>query len=125
MLKGDYPIFGQHTFLRLNAKNFNLFEARELPTPVTPFEATRNPFDAGFFGDPDSFLFVQNTSLSFDLFHGNTSFKPPDWRIKVESVFNMNHLVADELAVVNRTCAPARVVFDKTSRCKSGSLKSS
>ncbi len=101
VLKGDYPIFGQHTFLRLNAKNFNLFEARELPTPVTPFEATRNPFDAGFFGDPDSFLFVQNTSLSFDLFHGNTSFKPPDWRIKVESVFNMNHLVADELAVVN------------------------
>ena len=101
VFKGDYPIVGQHTFLRLNAKNFNLFEARQLPTPVTPFEATRNPFDAGFFGDPDSYSFLQNTSLSFDLFHGNTAFKPPDWRIKVESVFNMNHLVADELGVVS------------------------
>ncbi len=101
VLKGDYPIWGQHTFLRLTARNFDLFEGRQLPTPTTPFEATRDPFNSGFFGDPDSYLFVQNTSLSFDIFHGNTAFKPADWRVKVESVFNLNHLVADELAVVN------------------------
>lgn len=101
VLKGDYPIFGQHTFLRATARSFNLFEGRQLPTPTTPFEATRDPFNAGFFGDPDSYQFLQNDSLSIDIFHGNSAFKPADWRIKVESVFNMNHLVADELGVVS------------------------
>lgn len=101
VLKGDYPILGQHTFLRTTARNFNLFEARQLPTPTTPFEATRDPFNAGFFGDPDSYLFLQNNSLSLDLFHGNSTFKPADWRVKVEAFFNLNHLVADELGVVS------------------------
>lgn len=101
VLKGDFPVLGQHTFLRATVRSFNLFEGRQLPTPVTPFEATRDPFSAGFFGDPDSYLFVQNDSLSIDVFHGNTLFKPPDWRLKLETIFNLNHLVADELAVVS------------------------
>lgn len=101
VLKGDYPIVGQHTFLRLTAKSLNLFEGRSLPTPTTPFEATRNPGLAEFFGDPDSFLFAQYDSLSIDLFHGNTSFKPADWRVKANLVYNMNNLTADELGVVN------------------------
>lgn len=101
VLKGDYPIFGQHTFLRTTVRNFTIFEGRQLPTPTTPFESTRNPSSAEFFGDPDSYFFYQNNSLSFDLFHGNTAFKPADWRLKVESVFNVNQLLADELAVVS------------------------
>lgn len=101
VLKGDYPIWGQHTFLRATGRSFNLFEARQVPTPTTPFEATRDPFNAGFFGDPDQYQFVQNDSLSIDIFHGNASFKPADWRVKIESIFNVNHLVADELGVVS------------------------
>jgi hypothetical protein len=101
VLKGDYPIIGQHTFLNLTAINFTLFEARQLPTPTTPFEATQNPGAAAFFGDPDQFLFVNLTSLSIDLFHGNTFFKPADWRVKVDFIYNANLLNVDELAVVN------------------------
>ncbi len=101
VLKGDYPIIGQHTFLRLNVKSLNLFEGRQTPTPTTPFEATRDPFSADFFGDPDSYSFAQYDSFSFDLFHGNTSFKPADWRVKANLIYNMNHLVADELGVVS------------------------
>ena len=102
VLKGDFPIRGQHTFLNLTAVSRTLFEARQLPTPTTPFEATRNPGAAEFFGDPDSFLFVQDTALAIDLFHGNTaSFKPVDWRVKVDMIFNVNGLVADELGVVS------------------------
>ncbi len=63
VLKGDYPIIGQHTFLNITANNLTLFEGRQLPTPTTPFEATRNPGAAGFFGDPDQFLFINQTSL--------------------------------------------------------------
>ncbi len=101
VLKGDYPISGQHTFLKLTAKMFSLGEARQLPTPTTPFEATRNPGQGEFFGDPDQWLGVQNYAFAVDLFHGNTSFKPPDWRIRVDAILNFNHLVADELGVVN------------------------
>ena len=101
VLKGDYPIMGQHTFLNLTAINFSLIEARQLPTATTPYEATRNPGAFPFFGDPDSVLFVNQTQLAIDLFHGNTFFKPVDWRFKADLIFNNNNFVADELAVVN------------------------
>ena len=101
VLKGDYPIIGQNTFLRLTGKNQTLFEPRQLPTPTTPFEATRNPGSAEFFGDPDQYFFVQNNSFAVEFFHGNSSFKPVDWRAKFNFVYNLNHLVADELAIVS------------------------
>jgi hypothetical protein len=101
VLKGDYPIYGQHTFMKLTGRSLTLFEPRQLPTPTTPFEATQNPGQAEFFGDPDSVLTVQNTSLTVDLFHGNSSFKPVDWRVRTTMIYNMNNLTADELAVIN------------------------
>jgi hypothetical protein len=101
VLKGDYPLLGQHTFLRLTAQSVSLFEARQVPTPTTPFEATRDPGQAEFFGDPDQYFFNQNFVLSIDLFNGDAAFKPNDWRLKIAPVVNLNHLVADELAVVN------------------------
>ena len=110
VLKGDYPIIGQHTFLNVTGVNLSLFEARQLPTPTTPFEASRNPGSAAFFGDPDSFTFINQTQLAFDLFHGNTFFKPPDWRVKFDLIYNFNGFVADELAVVSPN------VLDGTSR---------
>jgi len=110
VLKGDYPIIGRHTFLNITGINLTLFEARQLPTPTTPFEATRNPGAAAFFGDPDSFTFINQTQLALDLFHGNTFFKPVDWRVKVDLIFNHNSLVADELGIVSPN------VLDGTSR---------
>ncbi|MCA9212641.1 MAG: hypothetical protein KDB27_06240 [Planctomycetales bacterium] len=101
VLKGDYPIIGQHTFLKLSLKSLSLFEGRQLPTPTTPFEATRNPGTTAFFGDPDQFLFASYNSVAVDLFHGNASFKPNDWRIRVDMIYNMNNLTADELAIVS------------------------
>ncbi|KAA1261744.1 hypothetical protein LF1_43040 [Rubripirellula obstinata] len=101
VLKGDYPIFGQHTFMKLTYKNLTLLEGRQLPTPTTPFEATQNPGAAAFFGNPNQFLFASYNSFALDLFHGNTSFKPNDWRVRLNLVQNVNYLRANELAVVN------------------------
>lgn len=101
VLKGDYPVFGQHTFMKLTYKNLSLFEGRQLPTPTTPFEATRNPGAAAFFGDPDQFFFTSYNSFALDLFHGNAAFKPNDWRVRLNLVQNVNYLRASELAVVN------------------------
>lgn len=101
VLKGDYPLIGQHTFFKLQARNLNLFEARQVPTPTTPFESTQNPGQNEFFGDPDQFFFAQYNSVAVEFFHGDASFKPADWRIRVNTFYNLNHLVADELAVVS------------------------
>jgi hypothetical protein len=101
ILKGDYPIIGQHTFLNITGTSFSVFEARQVPTGTTPFESTANPFQQDFFGKPSAFLYSQYFRLSADLFHGDAGFKPVDWRIKVTPVFNVNYLAAEELAVVN------------------------
>ena len=101
VLKGDYPIFGQHTFLKLTAKNLTLVEPRQLPTPTTPFEATRRPGTAPFFGDPDQLVVASYNSFAIDLFHGNAAFKPNDWRVRVDLIYNFNNLTADELAIVS------------------------
>jgi hypothetical protein len=101
VLKGDYPILGQHTFFRFTGRSQTLLEAHQVPTPTTPFESTRDPFQAEFFGDPDQYQMNQNFVTSFELLHGDAGFKPSDWRLKVTPIFNLNHLVADELAIVN------------------------
>jgi hypothetical protein len=101
VLKGDYPIIGQNTFLNLTANSFTILEARQLPTATTPFESTANPFQDPFFGKPNQFLAQNYFSLSFDLSHGDAGFKQPDWRIKATPVFNINYLTVEELAVIN------------------------
>jgi hypothetical protein len=101
VLKGDYPILGQHTFLFLTGTNDFLLEARQVPTPNSPFESTPHPDSPEFFGDPDQFLLVNNANFSFDVVHGDGAFKPADWRFKMTQVFNVNHLVVDEFGVVN------------------------
>lgn len=101
VLKGDYPIAGQHTFLNITATNFLIFEPRAVPTPTTPFESTQHPDSPNFFGNPNQ-LFVSNfMRFSFNLSHGNASFKPADWQLRLTPVFNMNYLNANELGIVN------------------------
>jgi hypothetical protein len=101
VLKGDFPILGQNTFLELTATSFTVLEVRQVPTATTPFESTANPFQSEFFGKPGAVLFSQYLRLSTDLFHGDASFKPVDWRIKLTPIVNANYLAADELAVVS------------------------
>jgi hypothetical protein len=101
VLKGDYPIIGQHTFLEITASDVMLLEGRQLPTATTPFESTERPNQFEFFGKPNSFLYSNYVSVAFDLFHGDAAFKPADWRVLVRPVFNVNYLAAEELAVVS------------------------
>src|SRR5437660_807889 len=101
VLKGDYPIIGQHTFFEISAIDLSLLEARQVPTGTTPFESTTRPGRDEFFGSPNQFLYTNYLSLALELFHGDAAFKPVDWRVKVMPVFNVNYLAVDELAVVN------------------------
>lgn len=101
ILKGDYPVLGQHTFFNITATSETLIESRDVPTPTTPFESTIDPHSAEFFGDPDQFFAVQDFELRLDFFHGNTEYKPVDWRFSTDIIYNLNYLDADEYAIVS------------------------
>jgi hypothetical protein len=101
VLKGDYPIVGQDIFLNLTASTTGIVEYRQIPTATTPFESTANEFQTDFFGRPRQLAYNQFLFLSADLFRGDASFKPVDWRVKVTPAFNFNHLHAQELGVVS------------------------
>ena len=101
VLKGDYPIIGQHTFLNITATNELLNEFREVPTGTTPFESTVNPNQQEFFGNPKQYFLNNNLRLNFNLSHGDAGFKPVDWQVRMTPVFNLNYLNVKELGVVN------------------------
>jgi hypothetical protein len=64
--KGDLPIYGENVFLRIDALSNNVFEQRDI---------------AGTAEDDHVAVFQQ--FLSFDVFHGDTVFRPATWRAKV------------------------------------------
>jgi hypothetical protein len=101
VLKGDYPIIGQHTFLNVTGLSLTLIDTRQVPTGTTPFESTARPREEEFFGSPNQLVTNQFLFLTVDLFHGDASFKPIDWRFLLTPAFNVNTLNVDELAVVN------------------------
>ncbi len=101
VLKGDYPICGQNTFLTILAQNLMLHDYRQTPVGTGAFESTANPQQEEFFGNPDQYFLTNFIRLSFDLNHGDAGFKQTDWRIKVTPVFNVNSINANELAFVN------------------------
>ena len=102
VLKGDFPIIGQHTFMNITATSQTLFDYRQTPIGTTPFESTMNANQEEFFGDPNQFAVNQNFFLRMDLFHGSQSaFKPLDWQIRLAPAFNFNELNVKELAIVN------------------------
>lgn len=102
VIKGDYPIIGQHTFFVFTGISSTLFEGRMIPTATTPFESTLRPFTTDFFGRSGQFVFSQLVTPSFELFQGDSAaFKPKDWAVKLTPAFNFNALSVQELAVVN------------------------
>jgi hypothetical protein len=101
VLKGDFPIIGQHTFLNVTATSLSVIEARMIPTATTPFESTARPFQDEFFGRPNQFFYSQFFFLSADLFHGDAAFKPVDWRLKITPAFDVNYLSVEELGIVS------------------------
>jgi hypothetical protein len=100
VLKGDYPILGQHTFLNITATSLAILEQRQVPTGTTAFESEFNPFAPEFFGDPNQFFYTHFFKFSVNLFHGDAAFKPIDWQIKLTPIFNVNYLDVEELGVV-------------------------
>lgn len=102
-LKGDYPILGQHTFLNLAAESESAFNYRRLPGAADVSNRGTDLFTRG-----SQYFFRQNFTVSFDLSHGDTAFRPVDWRINITPQFNLNYLHVQRPGIVNAD--PARGV---------------
>jgi len=100
--KGDEPIrpqiFGQQVFLNLTASTETFFDGRRVPSPSNVSGA--RPGSADFFGKGEQEFFDQTLRFAFDLFHGDASFKPVDWRIRITPEFSLNDLNVRELGIV-------------------------
>lgn len=112
--KGDEPIwpelFGQQVFFNFTGSAETFLEGRRVPTPSgITYE---RPGSATFFGNGNQLFLDQTFRFSFDLFHGDTSFKPVDWRIRVTPEVSLNYLSVQELGVVSPDPRKGTTRFD-------------
>jgi hypothetical protein len=98
-LKGDVPIFGQQTFLNITATSDTSVDERRVPSTSNISSAL--PGSSDYFGKGEQFALNQTFRFSFDLFHGDTTFRPVDWRIQVTPAVNVNYLNVREVGIVN------------------------
>ncbi|HLH75236.1 MAG TPA: hypothetical protein VKV28_00390 [Candidatus Binataceae bacterium] len=100
VIKGDYPIWGQHTFFDFTAVSDTIAQFDRTPT-ASGVSAQPTPGFQNFFGGGNERSLQQNFITSFDLFHGDAGFKPLDWELRFTPVFNVNYLDVSERGVVN------------------------
>lgn len=99
-LKGDYPVIGNKIFMILSAVSSSTVELSRTPKPSDVSSA--RPGSAEFFGQPEQLAVNQLFQFTFELFHGDSTFRPRDWAIKISPTFSLpNYLNARETGVVN------------------------
>src|SRR5579864_8143764 len=101
--KGDEPIWpellGQQVFLNMTASAETFFDGRRVPSPSNVSSA--RPGSSDFFGKGEQAFVDQTLRFTFDLFHGDASFKPVDWRIRITPELSLNDLKVRELGIVS------------------------
>ena len=112
--KGDEPIWpavlGQQVFLTLRDRRRHFWKGEGFRPRVT--QAARKPGRQQFFGRGEQFFLDQTLRFSFDLFHGDASFKPVDWRIRITPELSLNYLDVRELGVVSPDVRKGTTRFD-------------
>jgi Carboxypeptidase regulatory-like domain len=98
-IKGDYPLIGQRWFLDLTAKSQTGLDVRRLPVPSGLDSA--NAGSSGFFGSGEQVFASETLRFSFDLYRGDTSFRPVDFRVRFTPEINLNFLQVHERGIVN------------------------
>ena len=99
VLKGDRPIIGERTFFTFTGVSDSLIEGRNLPVPSGV--STERPHSEPFFGRGGQMFPVTVLRTSFDLFRGDTAYRPVDWRVRVQPAFSVNFVNTAELGAVN------------------------
>lgn len=98
-LKGDYPIFGQRWFFNFTGTSETGIDVRRLPVPSGI--SAEQPGESTFFGRGEQAFAAQTFFFTFDLFRGDTSFRPADFRIRFTPAIDLNFLQTRERGLVN------------------------
>ena len=100
--KGDEPVWpavlGQQVFFNFTGSETTFIDGRKVPSPSDVSAAQAG--SSQFFGRGEQFFLDQTFRFTFDLFHGDASFKPVDWRIRVTPEVSLNYLDVRELGIV-------------------------
>jgi hypothetical protein len=99
LLKGDLPIFGQDVFLDLTPSSETVTEFRRVPTASGVSGAVPGEYE--FYGQGNEISVQNNLAFMVDLFEGETSFRPVDWAVVLQPIFNVNYLQTQETGVVS------------------------
>jgi len=97
--KGDKPIFGEDWFLVLSGISDTRYEPSRVPLGTLPNYVARTDTH-NTFGRYGKTLFNQTAIATFDLFKGNTAYKPPELEFVFTPAFNYNHLDLGEVGFV-------------------------
>jgi hypothetical protein len=108
--KGDIPVIGQQIFLNFTGISDTFLDFRRLPTPSNI--STARPGSSDFFGKAQQLFLDQLFLFSFDLFHGDTSFRPVDWRIRITPAVSLNYLNVQERGIVNADVTKGTTRFE-------------
>jgi hypothetical protein len=98
-IKGDQPVFGNRWFFNFTGTSITGLDARRLPVPSGV--SAEQGGSSRFFGRGEQGFASQSFRLSFDLFEGDTSFRPIDFRVRFTPEFNLNFLQTRERGLVN------------------------
>jgi hypothetical protein len=100
--KGDEPIWpavlGQQVFFNFTGSETTFIDGRKVPVPSDVSAAQAG--SSQFFGRGEQFFLDQTFRFTLDLFHGDASFKPVDWRFRVTPEVSLNYLDVKELGIV-------------------------
>jgi hypothetical protein len=99
VLKGDYPIIGNNIFMNFDLALEGVFKVAQLP--VGQAVSSANPSSFEFFGRGRQDSIDGIMMFAFDMFKGDASFKPVDWRFKVTGIGNFNFDNSRENQVIN------------------------
>jgi hypothetical protein len=98
-LKGDIPVIGKRTFFTFTGISDSLIDGRNLPVPSGV--STQRPGSERFFGRGGIYIPLTTVKTSFDLFRGDTAYRPIDWRVRVAPAYSLNFVNLSEFNAVN------------------------
>lgn len=99
LLKGDRPVVGDDVFMVLTGISETAVDFRNLPTATGV--STEQPDGEEFFGEGTGYSVLQNFIASFEIFQGDTAFKPRTWAARVTANLNLNYLNSEQRNLVD------------------------
>ncbi|MEJ0088155.1 MAG: hypothetical protein WDM80_00130 [Limisphaerales bacterium] len=99
VLRGDLPILGQDIFLDLTPSSETETEFKRVPTASGVSGAVPGEYE--FYGQGNQISVQNNLAFMINLFKGETAFRPVDWAVVLQPIFNVNYLQTQETGIVS------------------------